>query len=515
MSLTQRRKGAKEQVEGLQQRISAIFADRAVLVASSGRWRFSYLFAPLRLCVRSLLALSTAKMWLLAFLGSLLLWASFPPLDWWPLAWIAPIPWVLLIRRDKLDGRRPYAMLALAGFAFWLGVLHFMRLPHWATSFGWVALSFYFAFYLPVFVGLSRVAVHRLRVPVILAAPIVWTGLELARGHLLTGMSMACLGHTQYRWIELIQVSDLAGAYGVSFVVMFVAASLARMLPITASSANAPPLQWRGVFGESLRVLGRSCPPPPCLPPCCSTDTIASRANSSIAGPRIALIQGSIDVELFDDPDPEKMKRLVKERNDLIFREYLQLSRNAVRSGGHIDLLVWPESMFPGGLLTYDPGVAKPSWYKKSDAEFRTKLKESAKAGPETMADLAQDLGVPLLLGSNREHLGVDGEKCYTSAVYVGRDGKIVGRYDKVHLVMFGEYMPFVEYAPWLQHLTPLTGSATPAKGPVAFELAYSGRGRPARPTTRRRSSTDCGRDARAPAFASHRASATKACSRT
>ena len=62
-----------------------------------------------------------------------------------------------------------------------MAALHWLRLPHRATSFGWVALSFYFAFYLPVFVGLSRVAVHRLRVPVILAAPVVWTGLELAR----------------------------------------------------------------------------------------------------------------------------------------------------------------------------------------------------------------------------------------------------------------------------------------------------------------------------------------------
>ncbi len=92
-----------------------------------------------------------------------------------------------------------------------MAALHWLRLPHPATSIGWVALSFYFAFYLPVFVGLSRVAVHRLRIPVILAAPMVWTGLELARAHLLTGMTMASLGHTQYRWIELIQLSDLAG----------------------------------------------------------------------------------------------------------------------------------------------------------------------------------------------------------------------------------------------------------------------------------------------------------------
>ena len=57
----------------------------------------------------------------------------------------------------------------------------------------------------------------------------VWTGLELARAHLLTGMTMASLAHTQYGWVQLIQISDLAGAYGVSFLVMFTAACFARM----------------------------------------------------------------------------------------------------------------------------------------------------------------------------------------------------------------------------------------------------------------------------------------------
>src|SRR5579862_4234678 len=67
----------------------------------------------------------------LGLLGSLLVYASLPPLDWWPLAWIAPVPWLLLVRQNELSGRRPYRSLWIAGFALWLGAIHWLRLPHW------------------------------------------------------------------------------------------------------------------------------------------------------------------------------------------------------------------------------------------------------------------------------------------------------------------------------------------------------------------------------------------------
>ena len=66
----------------------------------------------------------------------------------------------------------------------------------------------------------------------VVAAPVVWVGLELIRGHLITGFSAGLLGHSQIQWLALLQVSDLVGAYGVSFVMMLVAACLARMLPL-------------------------------------------------------------------------------------------------------------------------------------------------------------------------------------------------------------------------------------------------------------------------------------------
>ncbi len=118
----------------------------------------------------------------IALVGSLVLWASLPPLALGWLGWIAPVPWLLLARMDVLPGRRPYRALYVAGLAFWLASIYWLCLPHPILSLGWIALSAYLAIYVPIFVGLTRVAVHCCNVPIWLAAPIVWTGLELARG---------------------------------------------------------------------------------------------------------------------------------------------------------------------------------------------------------------------------------------------------------------------------------------------------------------------------------------------
>ena len=86
-------------------------------------------------------------------LGSVLSWLALPPVGLWPLAWVAPIPWLLLVLRTELPGRRPYLAIWAAGIAFWLLAVHWLRLPHPATSLGWLALSVYLGIYLPVFVA--------------------------------------------------------------------------------------------------------------------------------------------------------------------------------------------------------------------------------------------------------------------------------------------------------------------------------------------------------------------------
>ena len=267
-----------------------------------------------------------------------MLWAAMPPLGLAPLAWIAPVWWVILIRRKELSGRRPYRILWLVGLLFWLAILHWLRLPHWSTSFGWLALSLYLAFYLPVFVGLSRVAVHRLRVPVVVAAPVVWMGLELARAHIITGMTMASLGHTQYRWTTLIQIGDLAGALGVGFVVMTVAACLGRMFPCDQRPAAWWPLLPAMLVMAATLGYGHA----------------RMSVEDTPGDARVALIQGCINSQIKGDP---KMRKL-------IYKEYHDLSVEALASakqrGERIDLIVWPESMFPLPLVDISPGVRKP-----------------------------------------------------------------------------------------------------------------------------------------------------------
>jgi len=92
------------------------------------------------------------------------------------------------------------------------------------------------------------------------------------------------------------------------------------------------------------------------------------------------------------------------------------------------------------------------------------------------MAQTAQSLDVPLLLGVDTYSFGPKAAiRCFNSAAYVARDGRLLGRYDKNHLVMFGEYMPFVESLPWLQNFTPLTGNAAPGDKAEAFEVSWGG----------------------------------------
>ena len=183
-----------------------------------------------------------------------LLWAALPPLNWAPLAWIAPVFWLRLIRTETLSARRPYWAIWAASVVFWIVTMQGIRLAHWANYFGLVAMSCYLGIYLPLFVGITRAGSSSLESPPFAAAPVAWVGLELLRAYGPLGFSMALLAHTQSQQLTMIQISDLCGAYTVSFLIMLVAA-----LTKQSVESTSPNLDLDALDPRCPCVAGRCC----------------------------------------------------------------------------------------------------------------------------------------------------------------------------------------------------------------------------------------------------------------
>ena len=140
--------------------------------------------------------------------------------------------------------------------------------------------------------------------------------------------------------------------------------------------------------------------------------------------------------------------------------------------GRPVDLVVWPETMFRTAIVTFDPGYKLPPEVTRTPEQI-------ASYGPRDLANLVRRLGTPVLVGVERVHFAGasrPGEENppalrYNSATLVDRDGTIVGTYDKVHPVMFGEFIPFAKWLPFLYRITPLTGGIEAGSTPVVLEL--------------------------------------------
>ena len=418
---------------------------------------------------------SPSRVLRLAVAGGLLMWACQPPLGLWPLAWVAPVPWLMLVTGDRLAGRRPYWVVFLGGMVYWLPAVQWIRLPHPALYPAWFALAGVMSAYVPLVVALARVGRHRWGLPLWLAAPVAWTGVEWLRSHLLTGFFMGSLAHTQVPWNAVIQMADLAGEYGVTFLMVLVAACVTQAIGAPPPRPGKMP-RPRGVH------IGLSM-----LPACLALVAALVYGHYRTVGVgidvalqqkrpravRIALVQGYTLPYWKQDLD----------RQQDIMGEYLRLSLEAAdraKRGGDdlpakpVDLVVWPETAFRQPLLTVDesnpppPGVIHP---------------DNFEAGPRDLFALVRQVDAAALVGVDRfvagAASGVNREadsptydlKVYNSSVMMDREGQITGTYDKMHRVPFGEYIPLAQWFPVLYRLTPLTGGIEAGRVPDGMWL--------------------------------------------
>ncbi|MEM7475126.1 MAG: apolipoprotein N-acyltransferase [Planctomycetota bacterium] len=399
-----------------------------------------------------------------AYASALCLWLSFAPAQFSFLAWFAPLGWLSFATRPTLT-RRDYYHLWLSGCCFWLATLQGIRLAFWALYFGWFALSVYLAIYTPLFVGLTRNLLRR-RIPLFLVAPAIWVGLEFARSYVLTGFCSNMLAHTQAHWPLMIQIADQLGAYGVSFLVMLVAVALRDAW--CSFAAPSPTNAW-GKLGICLAVLGFA-------------------GNLAYGAYKL----GELPARTAATEDQALLRvMLVQENAPTIFdaepnaimsgwHKYLDATRSEAKKYAAIDLIVWPESTFTGGVPWIDSNLpdtlpvvdGQPLERERLVYSLARNEQEQAfrfgQLGSAGRAENEQAATPHLLLGCDAMVITSERIVRYNSAIWVDENGQYRDRYDKMHLVMFGEYFPL---GSMLQFLRDMFGTVDFGQEPKTFEI--------------------------------------------
>ncbi|KAA0245627.1 MAG: apolipoprotein N-acyltransferase [Candidatus Brocadia sp. AMX2] len=407
------------------------------------------------------------KILILSLLTILFLCLSFPPADLGYLAWIAFIPWLFLMVTEE----RYICLTALfVGAVFFFIQLSWLR--HIAII-AWILLSSYCSAYFLTFAFCTRFIVFRLKYPLVIVAPAIWIALEFIRSFLLSGFPWFFIGHTQSQYLPVIQVADITGVYGISFVIVTANAALVDLIICyLINRRKIPPLSphpYKGREKESIKNLlkreyfaeqyakcllpGRKCIffnltctlPLTLLTAVLLYGLYCLNHYEPEEGPIVCMVQGNIPQDLkFESTEEDQIQ---------ILKKYADLSKGV--KGRAIDLLVWPETMMPG-LLNINPELTG----RKID--FLSQL---------TATQLAQDLNTNLLFGGIALTLAGEEQVYFNSAYYYNRGGTLLDRYDKVHLVPFGEFTPLKRYFPFLANLVPYEIGLTSGNKRTLFHL--------------------------------------------
>lgn len=355
----------------------------------------------------------------LAGLSGFMMFAAFPPLNEGSLGFIALIPFVWALRmHPEAKCRLSY----LAGLVFWLPSLWFLS-P--VTIPGAVVLAAYCALYwLPVGWVWGRFLQNWQPEKPVLALRLVlggagwWCVMEWVRGWMLTGFPWNNLGVTQWENYSLIQIAALGGTEMVSFVL--VALNLGIALSVAGLIENRGLRGPRRMHPELylpilLLVISFSW----------GSRELRRLIHEPTRGLRVGVIQ------------PLSENKWSPELAIQNYRVLWELSDAALSLKP--DLLLWPETAVPQEL-------------------------RYSETGSELVKSLVQS-GTPLLLGS-LDFVTTSSESeveriFYNSSFLVGTDGSLHSEYRKRHLVMFGEYMPFSRYLPFLRSLTPMPEDVT------------------------------------------------------
>jgi apolipoprotein N-acyltransferase len=355
----------------------------------------------------------------LAFLASaLMLTLIQEPVGWWALAWVSLVPFILACAPE---GRlRDLVIISFfVSLVYWLGNLYWMG---YVTVVGWLAFCIYTALLWPLLVVGLRFC-RRRRIPLFLAVPVLFVGAERLQGFFLGGFFWRYLGHSQYANVALIQIADIFGAAGVSFLVGMVNGLAAELI-----------LAARGRALLKMRVLVQTA-----IVCCAVVGAIVygqwriNEADEFVeSGPLVASVQSNV---------PQLVKQSFQ-AEDAIFEDLMEQSQQAAEAGA--ELIIWPETMAQA--------ILEPQVLRLLDASHPYKVFDKA------IRELAEGRAFMLVGAYGRvvqitEDFDMRVAQKYNSAFLYKPDGSEAAQtYRKIHLVPFGEVLPFRNIG-WLHNL--------------------------------------------------------------
>ncbi len=384
------------------------------------------------------------KLWGAAVLSTTLLELPFPlagPMSPWRsvFAWfgLVPLMWAILSPGccgSRRPIRRAFLVAYLCGFLWYMGncywvrdtMLHYGEMPTGAPTLLLIGFSAVLGLYFGLFglgVMLVRQATGKTRLA-LAAAPFLWVALDLAASR-ITSVPWDQFGYSQVDNGIANQLAPWTGVYGISFVLLAVNVMIASGLVLHGDrnrwiwSAAGILLALTGFIGIVRQ---------PAKPPAPAT-AVLIQPNLDVAGDNDWNGPGEWDqhIDEFAHLANEQCKSYIAgipqtgaANGELICPPYLT----------HPDLVVWPEA---------------PSPFFENDPRFQ-----------KAITSIAREQQVPLIIGglaadySQSEQDWLD----YNAAMVFAPDGRRIGRYDKIHLVPFGEYVPFQQYLTFAHKLT-------------------------------------------------------------
>jgi apolipoprotein N-acyltransferase len=418
---------------------------------------------------------------LLGALTGLLLVLSTAPVGLWWLAYVALVPLLFALDSSNVNSnavgsgyalslrqrvKRPLFIGFVAGFVTFLGTIYWVvnsmyfygGLPIVASVPIMLVLVAYLALYPALFSLLFSLLLVRVRSACsvvlfsLVIVPALWVATEFLRGTLFTGFPWSLLGYSQSANLLLIQVADITGVWGVSYLVVAVNAALFLL----ARSLRARRARAGGVGTAIIpSVVGFASVLLLIVAVLVYGSFRIAEVDRIVAGwksIKVAVAQGNIDQSVKWD-ESYRQKTL-----DI----YARLSAEGKKQGAR--LVIWPETAVPFYLGERNP-------------------KE------EIIEKIVDNAGVPVLTGApsykyNADTKGVE----YLNSAYLFvpspalEKGSISGvglaqKYDKVHLVPYGEYVPLKRFFPFIKKLTVGVGDFASGPGPVpiAFKEAALG----------------------------------------